>query len=103
MSLAPSLPARSSLWNSPAVRHFAAAGVWAAGAVGVGCAIYAVESLLLRPRRAFLENPSDVMMRAFGLAHFVVGWIFLFTSPRVRSAAAVGRLGLLTLLGAGLC
>jgi hypothetical protein len=103
MSLAPSIPARASLTSSPAVRHFAAAGLWALGAVGVGCAVYAVESLLLRPRRAFLENPTEVMMRAFGLAHFVVGWMFLFSSPRLRSPAAVSRLGLLTLLGAGLC
>src|SRR4029077_13028589 len=40
---------------------------------------------------------------AFGLAHFWVGWLFLFTSPRLRSGPAATQLGALMLLVATLC
>jgi hypothetical protein len=72
-------------------------------AVTVGCSIYGVETFLLRSRHRFMESPAEVMMRAFGLAHFLVGWLFLFTSPRLRSQSALAWLGASTLLGITLC
>ncbi|MCC6420442.1 MAG: hypothetical protein IT429_19570 [Gemmataceae bacterium] len=85
------------------VRQFGRAITVALLAIGTGCAIYAVETLLLRPEREFLESPTDVMMRALGLAHFCVGWLFLFTSPRVRNLRALAWLPALTVGGAALC
>lgn len=72
-------------------------------AVGVGCAIYAVETFVFRSRHRFVENPTEAMMRALGLAHFIVGWLFLFTSPRLHGRMALARLIALTALGAALC
>jgi hypothetical protein len=43
------------------------------------------------------------MMRGLGLAHFWVGWLYLFTSPRLRSATAIANLAAWTLAGAVLC
>ena len=72
-------------------------------AIGAGGVIYLVETYGLGSRHRFVENPSDVMMRAFGLAHFWIGWLFLFTSPRLRSGPALGKVAALTVLGATLC
>ncbi|MBL8795115.1 MAG: hypothetical protein JNM56_14495 [Planctomycetia bacterium] len=88
---------------STTVRQFQRAVALALLAVGVGCVIYAVEKYVVCPPRRFVENPASVMTRAIGLAHFWIGWLFLLTSPRVRSAGAVGRLLGLVLLGAALC
>jgi uncharacterized membrane protein YagU involved in acid resistance len=71
--------------------------------IGVGCAIYAVESLVLRCEHRFVENPADTMTRAIGLAHFSIGWVFLFTSPRLRHRAALSRLAFWTLFGMAFC
>lgn len=75
----------------------------ALAAVAVGGIIYLIETYAIGSRHRFVENPSDVMMRAFGLAHFWIGWLFLFTSPRLRSRAALSKLGLLTVVGAAWC
>jgi hypothetical protein len=72
-------------------------------AVGVGCLLYAVETWGLGLRHRVVQNPSSTMMRACGLAHFWVGWLFLFTSPRLRSRPAFLRLLAVTGLGGGLC
>ncbi|MCS7045910.1 MAG: hypothetical protein NZO58_06105 [Gemmataceae bacterium] len=84
-------------------RSFRLAVLLAFLAAGMGGLLYLVETVLLHSRRRFIENPADVMMRAFGLAHFWLGWLFLFTSPRLRSPRAWLRLGMLTLLGGGWC
>jgi hypothetical protein len=89
--------------HSTTVRQFQKATVLALLAVGVGALIYCIETFALGSRHRFVENPADVMMRGFGLAHFWVGWLFLFTSPRVRSWGAVGNLACWTSVGAGLC
>jgi hypothetical protein len=88
----------SSTW-----RQFQAACWCALLAIGVGCAIYAVETLLLRSEHRFVENPADIMTRAIGLAHFSIGWLFLFTSPRLRNRAALSRLAFWTAFGVGFC
>jgi hypothetical protein len=72
-------------------------------ALGVGCVIYAIETLLLQCERRFVENPTDVMTRAVGLAHFSVGWLYLFTSPRLRNRAALSRLTFWTIFGVAFC
>lgn len=94
---------RNPLAASPTWRQFQ----WACGCVGLailaGCAIYAVETLLFHSERRFVENPADTMTRAIGLAHFSIGWLFLFTSRRLRSRAAIGRLTFWTLFGVAFC
>lgn len=89
--------------ESTTVRQFLRAVGLALLAVGVGCCLYMLEKYLIHPEQRFVENPIAVMMRSCGLAHFWIGWLFLFTSPRLRSRAALGRLAVLTLFGAALC
>jgi hypothetical protein len=94
--------AREGVEGSRTVRQFAAALGLALLAAGVGCGIYLAErcgSL----HGGFARNPLELMVRCLGLAHFLVGWLFLFTSPRVRSPRALGRLLLCTLAGAAVC
>lgn len=95
-------------WARPAstsltVRQFQRALTLVAAVVAVGCVGYVVETFLVGPRRRLVENPVDVMMRATGLAHFLVGWLFLFTSKKLRSLHAVGRLSAATAAGVVLC
>jgi hypothetical protein len=94
---------RQPVLASTTVRQFGRAAALVLLAVLVGCAIYAVETGLFGSRRRFVESPTDVMMRALGLAHFGIGWLFLFTSPRLRNRRSLGRLLLLAVAGAGLC
>lgn len=89
--------------TSPTWQRFQQAGLWVAGMVGFGCILYAVETLLLRSERRFIENPAETMTRAIGIAHFSIAWLFLFTSPRLRSRAALTRLTCCTLFGAVFC
>jgi len=92
-----------SALTTTTVRQFRHAVALAVLAVGVGCVLYAVEKFIICPPRRFVENPASVMTRALGLAHFWIGWLFLLTSPRIRTAQALGRLLALVLIGAGLC
>ncbi|MGF1580666.1 MAG: hypothetical protein ACFCD0_14990 [Gemmataceae bacterium] len=85
------------------VRQFVYAIACAWAAIAIGCLIYLLEKYLLQPPRRFMESPAAVTMRACGLAHFIIGWLFLFTSSRVRNPRAAMRLGWLTLIGIGLC
>ncbi|MCI0680568.1 MAG: hypothetical protein L0Y71_00570 [Gemmataceae bacterium] len=84
-------------------RHFQAAVGLALAAIAFGGVIYLIETFVLGCRHRFVENPSDVMMRGLGLAHFWIGWLFLFTSPSLRNRTAAGKLALLTILGAAMC
>jgi hypothetical protein len=43
------------------------------------------------------------MTRAIGLAHFSIGWLFTFTSPRLHSRAGIGRLTFWTAFGIAFC
>ncbi len=88
---------------SRTVRHFGLAVGFALAAVAVGFVLYAAEKYWLCPERRFIENPAAVMMRACGLAHFWIGWLFLFTSPALRHRRSLLRLLALTGLGAALC
>ncbi|MSQ95853.1 MAG: hypothetical protein EXR98_15040 [Gemmataceae bacterium] len=94
---------RSNLSASPTWRQFQFACFYGMLAISVGCALYGVETLLLHAEHRFVENPSDTMTRAVGLAHFSIGWLFLFTSPRLRNRAALGRLTFWTLFGSAFC
>jgi hypothetical protein len=103
MATAPGMTvARQGVGASRTVREFAVALSLALLAAGVGCAIYLGEKGV-SPRGGFARNPVEVMVRCLGLAHFLVGWLFLFTSPRLRTPQALGRLLLGTLAGAALC
>src|SRR6266498_1530401 len=84
-------------------RQFQQACICALVAVGVGCVLYGVETGVLHCEHRFVENPADTMTRAVGLAHFSIGWLFLFTSPRLRNRAALSRLAFWTLFGIAFC
>lgn len=92
-----------SLHNSPTWRQFQFACIGVLLAVGIGSGIYAVETLILQCDHRFVENPAETMTRAIGLAHFSIGWLFLFTSPRLRNRAALARLAFWTLFGFAFC
>jgi hypothetical protein len=79
------------------VRQFVRALGVAAVLVLAGCGLYLLESHLLKLDNQFIENPADVMMRAIGLPHFLIGLLFMLTSSRIRS-----RAGLRRVLAAGL-
>src|ERR1017187_7517751 len=93
----------TSLQTSTTWRQFQQACLCVILAIGVGCAIYAVETLALQCEHRFVENPADTMTRAVGLAHFSIGWLFLFTSPRLRNRAALSRLAFWTCFGIAFC
>ncbi len=103
MAVASTASVRQAVRASTTVRQFLRAVAVALAAVAVGCLVHVVERLVFGSGQQFIESPTAVMMRALGLAHFCVGWLFLFTSPRLRNPRALGRLALLTLAGAGLC
>src|SRR5947209_18093182 len=89
--------------GSRTVGQFARALGLALLAAAAGCAIYLAEKQAQPAAGRFARNPLDLMVRCLGLAHFLVGWLFLFTSPRLRSPRALGRLLLCTAAGAALC
>lgn len=103
MSIAYGENAWNLAFRTTTVRQFRRAVSVALGVVGAGCLIYAVEKYALGLEKRFIENPADVMMRAFALAHFVIGWLFLFTSPRIRNRQSLSRIAVATLGGVGLC
>src|SRR5262245_23099523 len=85
--------------GSLTVRQFRLAVLIAFFAVGVGCSIYLAEKYVFNINKRFVENPTELMMRAFGVAHFVVGWLFLVTSRRSYSWSGLRRLVCCSLLG----
>ena len=101
MSLA--IASRSSRADNQTLRLFCRSLLVTLAAMTVGCLMYLVEKYWVMPRRRFIENPADVMVRAFALAHFLVGWLFLITSPRLRHPLALLRLAGLLGLGALAC
>src|SRR6516225_8868314 len=94
---------QGNLSTSLTWRQFRQACLCVGVVIGVGCVIYAVETLALHCQHRFVENPADTMTRAIGLAHFSIGWLFLFTSPRLRNRAALRRLTFWTLFGIAFC
>jgi len=86
-----------------ALRRYWQACCVAGGVLLFGCLLYLVEKYWWQPAARFVENPADVTMRAFGLSHFLVGWLFLLTSPRCWTRAGVIRLASGLLAGTVLC
>lgn len=84
-------------------RQFAQAVALAVALVLLGCALYLIEKFVFAAKHRFVENPTEVMVRTFGLAHFLVGWMFLVTSSSVRSGSALLRLAGWSLVGVLLC
>src|SRR5262249_46640681 len=89
--------------SSVTVRNFGRAMAATLAILSCGCLIYAIEKYIFHPRHRFIESPGEGMVRAFGLAHFLIGWLFLLTSPRARHPAAWPRLAVVTAIGIGLC
>lgn len=94
-------------WNNTerpvTVRNFACSVGLAALATAAGCVIYLVEKLGWPDVSRFAQNPVEITVRCLGLAHFIVGWLFLATSPRLRQRQALRRLLLCLLAGTALC
>lgn len=103
MSLVDTHPPRELATANPTGRRLHRAMLLTGAAVLVSCLIYVIEKYGLRPRRRFLESPVEVIMRAFAVAHFLVGWLFLASSPRIRSSRSLLRLSAAGLAGAGAC
>jgi hypothetical protein len=103
MSVTLTVPVGRPVGASLTVRRFTLALLVALAFVGAGGLVYAVETLCLGLAVRCVQNPADAMVRVVGLAHFAVGWLFLITSPRVRSRAALARLGAATAVGVALC
>src|SRR5262245_2036485 len=93
----------STAASSLTMRQFLRALTVVVAAVATGSLLYVIETLVLRCRHRFVENPTEVVMRALGLAHFAVGWLFLLTSPRLRALSSLLWLALLAGLGVALC
>ena len=93
---------RAKPWSTTVQQFFLAVGC-AFGALAVGVIIYVVEKYVFQVEHRFVENPGSVMMRSVGLSHFLLGWLFLFTSPRIRNGPAFGNLLKFTALGVLLC
>jgi hypothetical protein len=103
MSIARALTPGRAWAASRTWRQFQRALGVASLAVLLGGALYGVETGLLGPNRRVVENPVDLMMRTLGLAHFAVGWLFLFTAPGLRTGRSLARLAGWSLVGAALC
>src|SRR5262245_32102643 len=80
----------------------------AIAACGLG---YVVEKYLVMQQFGWIEdslhrmfkNPAELPMRLFGLPHFVVGTLFLFSSRRMKERGAAWWFIGLALAGTGLC
>lgn len=103
MSMASATSPWQAAWGTTTIRQFQRALLIGLLAAMGTCLIYLVENYALRLERQFVESPVEVAMRALAMAHFTIAWLFLFTSPRLRNRQALCRLGVTTLLGAGLC
>jgi hypothetical protein len=102
MSVAP-IAVSDQAAESRTWRQFRRALLVVALAVGVGGLLYGVETGLLGCEHRCVENPVDAMMRSFGLAHFAVGWLFLFTSPGLRRPGSLLHLLGWSAAGVALC
>ncbi len=89
--------------SSPTWQRFKTACSITLIAALVGCLIYAIETFVLRCRHRFAESPVETITRSVGIAHFLIGWLFLATSPRIYHGLALIRIAAMTLVGLGLC
>jgi hypothetical protein len=103
MSTAAAIPAWEAAFETTTVKQFGKALAVALAALLAGCGLYGLEKYAFRSEERFIQNPADVMMRAFAIAHFLVGMLYLFTSPRIRNRGALTRVGIATLAGLGIC
>jgi hypothetical protein len=103
MSATVTAPAWEMALETRTVGQFLRAVGVAFTAVGVGCLIYAVEKFGVQAKLRCVENPADVMVRVLGMAHFVVGWLYLVSSPKLRNANAIARLSVATAIGIVVC
>lgn len=103
MSTISAAPAWQPALASTTVRQFRWVSLCTLSLTALGGLIYLLEKQAFGLERRFAENPVEAMMRAFAMAHFTVGWLFLFTSQRIRNRPALLRLGVATLGGIALC
>jgi hypothetical protein len=87
------------------VRQSATALVWTLGLVGLFAIWWVVERdvLGLGKYERLVNGAALVPMVFLGVPHFLIGFLFLATSRRMRSWRSVALLGGLVALGAGLC
>src|SRR5262249_43322086 len=103
MSIAVTAPSWEMALGTRTVRQFLRAMGVAVITLAAGCFVYCLERFGLEAASRTVQNPADVMVRVLGMAHFAVGWLYLATSPKLRSRSAVARLVVATLIGVVLC
>ncbi|MGE3181302.1 MAG: hypothetical protein AB7N71_06705 [Phycisphaerae bacterium] len=97
--------------ESQTLRQYGQTLLWTAIAIGVCALCYAIEKYVFLRQLEWItdvhyrmfKNPAELPMRLFGLPHFIVGTMFLLSSPRVSNAVGVMKLLGLAVLGIGLC
>lgn len=88
---------------SRTVRQYQRAVMMALAVLALGGLFYLLETVLLGLSDRAVENPASTMMRAGGITHFCMGWLFLFTSRQLRQPRSLLRLGFWTMVGGLLC
>ncbi|RMF86218.1 MAG: hypothetical protein D6744_00070, partial [Planctomycetota bacterium] len=84
------------LGETRTMQQYAQTLVWTFAAIGVCVLGYVIEKYVVRDmlhwisdtRYRMFKNPAELPMRLFGLPHFVVGFLFMVSSRRMRTARA---------------
>lgn len=88
-------PARPRpLAETPTFQQYCQTLIWTFIAIGACALAYAVEKYVARDLLGWIsdthhrmfKNPAELPMRLFGLPHFIVGFLFMVTSKRMRTA-----------------
>lgn len=111
LSAGPTTTAAIPQRQSRTLEQYGQTLAWTAIAIGVCALCYAIEKYIFRDALGVItdvhyrmfKNPAELPMRLFGLPHFIVGTMFLISSPRVSSFRGVLWLLGLAVIGAGLC
>jgi hypothetical protein len=98
-------PLRPPPWRTTTFRQCAKGLGWTLSLTGLFAIWYAVEKwgLRLPNDHRLVRSPALVPMTILGIPHFLIGFLFLATSRRVRAPGSVPRLGLLAALSVALC
>lgn len=99
---------------SPTIRSWLRAMAWTLGLIGIaalfwgvdkyGLRIFALDFSHIRPGNyRMFKNPTTTPMRVFGIPHFLIGFLFLLSSRRMREKKNKVQLAVLTVIGIGFC
>jgi hypothetical protein len=99
------LPRLAPAWRTTTFRQCAKGLAWTLGLTGLFALWYAVEKwgLRLPNENRLVRSPALVPMTILGIPHFLIGFLFLATSRRLRVPGAAWRLAGLAVLSVALC